>query len=893
MRKSNLALLILLFGGSHLLFGQEPTNAFNDLQRKGEFNESVQQMRVAITNSQLSELLKETPSCGYFCFTEDRLNDISRRDSLPTVWLDRSVEDRTSFTGNGSKGEYYSFQIGVYSPSKTLQNPTISFSDLKKNRKTSITAQSLTCFNLMGVNSMGEEFEKNISIPAKTIQPLWIGIDIPEDAVGEYRGVATLSFDNAPSQQIEICIVVDDESIENHGYNQGWRKSRLNWLNSNIGRESVVTAPYIPLEVSGEKITYLGGEVTLGAMGIPQSVTSFYDPNNALSDKTTEILSTKGMQFVIQTSQGIETLDYSQPKLIESDQCQATYLSVAENNNFRVECTTSFSYDGFSRFDIAVTALSRIEVEDIRLEVPYTAYAAKYIMGLNSRGGIRTEKKIDWRWNIAKNQDKIWMGNINAGLNFCFNDEEYTRPLVNVYYDLGSLNLPKSWGNNCRGGIQIHEHTHDEVLMSVYSGKREMFEQQTLHYNFQMLITPVRPQNFALQSEERFYHSNSDLSSDYLEQALKAGANNINVHHKKEIYPFINYPYYDESVGDLKDFITTAHQHDVKVRAYYTTRELTVKTPEFWALRSLGGEVLHDGPGRDARTLIHSNGPHQWLNDNLGDHFIPAWFNAFNEGKYKGDMDLSVITTPDSRWNNYYLEGLDWMVKEIGLDGVYIDDSALDRITLQRARRILDADGKARLVDIHSWSHFNPYAGYANSLHLYLELLPYVDRLWIGEGFPADSPSDLWLVEMSGIPFGLMSETLDAYNIYRGMIYGMLPRLPWSGNPVPMWEFWDSFGMRDALVSGYWSEDCPVTLDNDMVKATVYQLEDRALISVASWGDQPQRVSLDIDTQKLGFEIGTISLPEIGGGIQESGKLESLSDITIDANKGLFIVVKK
>lgn len=94
-----------------------------------------------------------------------------------------------------------------------------------------------------------------------------------------------------------------------------------------------------------------------------------------------------------------------------------------------------------------------------------------------------------------------------------------------------------------------------------------------------------------------------------------------------------------------------------------------------------------DGPGKDARTLIHRNGPNPWLNENFGSHFIPAWYNAFREGKYKGDMDISVITTPDSRWNNYYLEGLDWMVKNIGLDGVYIDDSALDRETLKRARR--------------------------------------------------------------------------------------------------------------------------------------------------------------------------------------------------------------
>ncbi len=75
------------------------------------------------------------------------------------------------------------------------------------------------------------------------------------------------------------------------------------------------------------------------------------------------------------------------------------------------------------------------------------------------------------------------------------------------------------------------------------------------------------------------------------------------------------------------------------------------------------------------------------------------------------------------------------MVKNLEVDGIYIDDSALDRKTLQRARRILDADGKRRLIDIHSWNHMNQWAGYANSLHLYTELLPYIDRTWIGGRF--------------------------------------------------------------------------------------------------------------------------------------------------------------
>ena len=276
---------------------------------------------------------------------------------------------------------------------------------------------------------------------------------------------------------------------------------------------------------------------------------------------------------------------------------------------------------------------------------------------------------------------------------------------------------------------------------------------------------------------------------------------------------------------------------------------------------------------------------------NLSTHFIPAWYNVIPDGKFKGDMDISIITTPDSRWNNYYLNGLDWMVKNIGIDGIYIDDSALDRKTLRRGRRILDTDGNRRLIDMHSWNHFNSSAGYSNSLHIYLDLLPYIDRVWIGESFRDDNPPDFWLVEMSGIPFGQTDEILDARNIFRGMIYGMLPRLPWSGNPVPMWKLWDSFGMKDAGMFAYWDARCPVKTGNENLPATVYINGDKALVVIANWTDLPQNGEWTVDEKLLGFKPSKMSLPEIektqGSNPFSGGKLE------VTGRSGLFVLLEK
>lgn len=872
---------------------QDPvTNAFDDLERQGTVNEQDSEMRRVASSEALNRLLLEKPAAGYFCFTEDRMHDIRLSDAIPARWTERPVSSRTSLKGICVPGEYYTWQIGLFAPYQELEGIAVTFSDLKNERGNKIASSSFTCFNLEGVDTNGKTFKKALRIPKGNVQALWIGSDIPVTAQGTYKGTVTVCSSNAQPTQIAFELTVEGQPIENHGDNEGWRKTRLRWLNSTIGNRDEPTEPYIPLNVQKQTLSWLGGTIELAKTGLPRSISTCYDASNQLDTQIKNPILTREMQFVIETESGTERVKPGSFRITHQAPSSVKWTANQKNKNFEITYSGELEFDGMTHYQIQVKALRPAQIKDIRLEVPYTAYASRYMMGIGHKGGLRPDSLISWQWDIEKHQDQIWMGNVNAGLNICLKDQNYVRPLVNIYYSLGKLNLPISWGNENKGGMQILPQKEGETLLQAYSGARSMQKGETLHYNFDMLVTPVKPLNLKGQAQERFYHSNSDVSAEYISAAQKAGANMINVHHKKDIYPFINYPYHDESVSDLKHFITQAHQKNIDVRLYYTTRELTVKIPELWAFRSLGSEVIHDGPGKDARTLIHRNGPNEWLNKNLTTHFIPAWYNAFKEGKYAGDMDISVITTPDSRWNNYYLAGLDWMIKNLGLDGVYIDDSALDHKTLQRARRILDADGKRRLIDIHSWNHMNQWAGYANSLHLYTELLPYVDRTWIGEGFNADHPKDFWLVEMSGIPFGLMSETLDAPNIFRGMIYGMLPRLPWSGNPVPLWKLWDEFGMKDAVMRGYWDDRCPVTTDNENLPSTVYIHGDQALVVIANWTDLPQKGQITINEELLGFKPSTFILPEIRN-TQWGGSKKQFKSCEVLGRSGLILLLQK
>lgn len=878
---------------------EEVTNAFLDLERTGTVNESESLMRVKSSSAEMERLLSQRPACGYFCFPENRMLDMRSTDFVPQRWALTTPEQRALFRGKPQPGEFYTYQLAVYPVTGELRNVRVEFSDLKSKSGKKIKADSMRCFNTGGVGKNGLEFVKRADVPVNRLQALWVGVAVPEEARGEYEGKVTVMADNAPATEIRVKLDVSGEAVKNRGDDEGWRHSRLRWLDSRAGGGESPTAPYIPVEVKGNKISFLGGYMTLNKSGLPERVVTNYNSQNAIDRTEENDVLREGMSFTVTGKDGrIVSLKGAAPAVKKVSDGKVVWKAKAAGDGVEIWCEGSFEFDGFAEIRLSLVARKDFNMKQAMLKIPYTPGSSRYFMGLGQKGGLLPEGGVSWAWDTVRHQDEYWMGAVNAGLKVKLKDQHYRRPLVNVYYGLGRLRQPESWGNvDMEGlekevGVLVVPGVSRGADVYAFGGEKEMKKGDTLHYDMELLVTPVKPLDMYRQVKDRFYHSNSDVSAGYIPEALEKGANMVNVHHKKDIYPYINYPYSDVSLPDLKNFITEAHGNGLKVRTYYTTRELTVKIPEIWALRSLGGEVIMDGPGRDARTLIHKNGPNPWLNENFGSHFIPAWYNAFQQGKYKGDMDISVITTPDSRWNNYYLEGLGWMVGNIGLDGIYIDDSALDRETLKRARRILDADGKHRTVDMHSWNHMNQWAGFANSVLMYADLLPYADRLWLGEGFKYTNTPDFWLVEMSGIPFGLMSETLDARNYWRGMMFCMTPRLPWSGDPRPLWKLYDDFGMENAVMYGFWNRHSPVNTDQPDVLATTYVKKGKAVVVLANWTDQPVRCRLSVDKAVLGFSPSRVSVPEMKG-IQEAAQAGLNGSFAVEGNKGLFILLEE
>ena len=819
---------------------------------------------VIATADETARLLKKHPSENYILFTEDRKYPIRMTTDIPYKWIADDWHD--TFTGEADKGEYYVFQLGVWAARTDVENLHVDFSALS-NAVTGeqIPASSFTCFNTEGTDVTGTVFKKNCSVEQGKVQALWIGTQLPEHlSSGTYQGTVTVSAANAESKTVQVSLRVSENVIANHGDNEPWRHSRLRWLNSQIGFDDEVIAPYTPLVMKDKTIGCLGREVTLSSLGLPAGITSYF--KETMTGIGTDGRSVLSAPMELAADGGTwENLNF---EITKRKQGAIAWKALNQNSRFLMDLEGEMESDGNIEYKVTLIAREDASVEDIGLRTHLAPGIGRYMMGLGEKGGY-CPKDLRWKWNVEKNQDGPWVGDVNAGLQIRFYDNTYERPLNTNFYHQKPLHMPVSWCNNGNGGIDINN-AADGTRINAYSGKREVKKGDRLYYYFNIAITPFRPIDTDKQWRERYYHS-----YDFIDKVEKLGANVLNIHHATGINPFINYPFL--RTKEMKAYIDGAHARDMKVKIYNTVRELSNSCVEMFALRSLGNEIFSEGPG----------GGFSWLQEHLDQNYIDAWFVPHLK-------DAAIVNSGVSRWHNYYLEGLDWLVKNVGIDGLYIDDLAFDRMTMKRIRKIMNRTNPGAMIDLHSANQYNERDGFANSANLYLEHFPYLDRLWFGEYFNYDFPPEFWLIEVSGIPYGLMGEMLEGGgNPWRGMLYGMTGRSPRVDNG-PLWKLWDSFGMQHSEMIGYWVKDNPVKTNSEKTLATIYRhTGEKTLISLATWEDTDAKVTLSVDWAALGLDPSKVTLyaPEIEN-FQQEGNWKPGDEIVVPKGKGLLIIAK-
>ena len=825
-------------------------------------------MEVVAPEEEHRQLLERSRAAPFLLFAEDRRFPIRMTDALPSRWV--AAGPNRSFRGEAARGEFYAFQVGLYAAGRDLHDVGVRFAALRAPGGAVIPSSALRCFNVGGTDWQGRPFRRPLDVGRGKVQALWMGVVVPEDAApGEYAGAVTVSAANAPSVALPITLAVGEAAIEEAGDDEPWRHSRLRWLDSTLAADDEVVKPYTPVSREDAVLSVLGRRVRLSPTGFPEQIESLFTQEMTGIGKTPRPLLTGPVALRVEAADpAFGAIAGRALRFVKQAPGSIAWESEGASGSLLMRARGGIEFDGTMEYEVELQAARDAIVSDIRLEIPLAADVAKYMMGMGVKGGIRPSS-YHWSWDVGHNQDSAWLGDVNAGLQLTLKDDRYSRPLNTNFYHSKPLVMPASWANGGRGGCRFAERGDKTFLVSCYSGPRAIRRGDRMRYDFRLMLTPFRPIDTRAQFTTRFLHAYQPVA-----EVASAGANTVNIHHANDINPFINYPFLRPA--EMKAYIDEAHRRGLKVKIYYTVRELSNRAPELFALRSLGDEIFSRGPG----------GGFSWLQEHLGSDYIAAWF-------VPALKDAAIINTGISRWHNYYVEGLAWLVRRVGIDGLYIDDVAFDRTTMKRVRKVLDRGRPGALIDLHSANQFNVRDGFASSANLYLEHFPFIDRLWFGEYFDYGSAPDYWMVELSGIPFGLMGEMLqDGGNPWRGMVFGMTGRLPWAGDPRPLWKAWDEFGIADSRMIGFWVEGRPVRTSTPDVLATTYRREGRALIALASWAAKPATVKLSIDWAALGIDPAgaVLEAPAIEG-FQDARRFKADEAIPVEPGKGWLMTL--
>ncbi|KAL1519122.1 hypothetical protein AB1Y20_003386 [Prymnesium parvum] len=815
-------------------------------------------------------------------FPEGREQPIRMMDRLPLRWVvaGPARANQSRFKGEAARGEFYAFQVGVYAALRPL-TLSLSWGELRgQAHGEAIGAERLRCINTpRGTPTVG--------VGRGEVLPLWFGVDLPADVRPDVYGgwvrVEEAKGGGGAREAVAIELAVGEARVARRGDDEPWRHSRLRWLDSTAGEGGATAEGVQAREGAAALIVRLRGarRLTLGApLGLPSS----------LRVGGVELLAEPARLLLLDRG---GTLGYSAvrpPRLSRARggvrwRAEARLHAAGAPLAARVGLAASIADDGLAEMSAELLVershVGNLSLSDVRLELPLVGAQVPLINGFDVKGGPRP-REVHWKWDAEKpDRDhaqrglncRVWLGSAAAGLQLnlqgkeqsdaaasssCGNDENGQLQCENLSDAQFNIALGSAeWFNGNRGGASILAQTSEGVVtLRVFTGAiRPLQPGERLTLRWRLLLTPVRGGGEPLRADfsTRYFHMQRYVSVD---EALAASPVKpwIILHQGNQLIPYINYPFLE--LDPLRQYIKEAHAKGAKVKLYYTVRELSSNAAELWALRALRGEVIIPSKGKAAG--------HVWLREHLRINYTAAWHEVLANGEVDAAVQTPAFT---SRWDNYWIEGILWLARNLDIDGIYLDGAPYERSILRRLRQALAEEGRGQgfKLDLHASCAGNPHLPY-------VELYPYLDSLWFGEQceYKTYSPEQ-WLAEVSGVPFGLPGEMLgDNSDQWQGLVHGMTCRIypdPYRCDPRPVWAALDAMGMQRPRLIGWWDEACPVSVATSSTKyndagdrgpavvASVFvsdeQRPPRVAVALANWAAEDVTVRLRANLSAL------------------------------------------
>lgn len=835
-------------------------------------------MQIVATKKEVASLISKSTSNeankDYFIFCEDRTAPVALRKSIPLKWALEGTSNSISLKARPN--EYYAFQIALLPLASNLTNLRVNYLNLPSKIKA-------TCFNLEGTDYKGNYFTKTVNAKKDEVLPLWFGLDIPSDIqASSYNFEVELSFSQGSSKKVSVNLNVEGAVLADRGDSNPYLHSRLRWLNSTLGHEEVLIKPFTKVDFSSvggvPTISLLNKKIELSELGF------FKQIKVANSNREVDLLSSPMALLPVVKKDSYSCLK-SATTIDNKLETYVAWKTLSQFDAFDMEVSGKVEFDSHCHFDVSYTFKKNSSFKDIALSIPFNLDNALHIMGMGaSSQDLPCSIKSKWR----RGEDSFWVGSANAGLHTELLGT-YNGPLIKHY----APPYPKVWYNNNKGGFSLKK-SQTQAMALVSSGSQSYKAGEKVTFSFNMIITPAKEVDTKSHFSYRYFHN------PILENApFDKGVNVINIHHANPYNPYINYPFL--TPDNSKKIVKAVHEKGAKVKFYYTVREVSAILPEIYALMALDGEIIAPGRG----------GGFVYLKEHLEDNYQVAWY-AHNGGFFDGVdslnptkecegliPDAAVVMNINSRWYNYYVEGLKWILQNYDLDGLYLDDVAFDSTIVKRMRRVMDSIKPGCLIDLHSNTGFS-----GGPAIQYTDFFPYIDRLWFGESFYYNLMNPTaYLVESSGIPFGLMGEMLfKGGNLWKGMVYGMTNRYGWvtegvKCDPSSVWELFDKVDIATTQMIGYWDEAMAINSSNKNVKATIYVSKDSKTILLvgANFSGSNAKVSFNAIDEKIDLSSYNVTLPEVRGMQREASYSDPLDKLSfrLKAHSGVAIILTK
>ena len=482
-----------------------------EIQARSEFDR-FDPMEVIATTKETADLLAKYPARAYLLFPEDRKYPVRMEDDLPLRWIQNGPG--MEFSGQAQPGEFYVFQVGVYAARCEITNLTLKYSDLQLEKGDVIPVSAFRCFNLGGTDWLGRPMKKTFEVGQGKVRPLWIGVQVPPQASGDYRGTILVQPEGAPESAVNLRLSVSGPVLADAGDSELWRLSRLRWLDSTLGIDDDVIPPYTPLEVQGQTVSCLGRTVRFGKRGLPESIRS----------NGREILA-RPVNLTVETSKGPAAWKTGKSQTLKAKPGVLVQESTAGFGPFSLTTRSNMEFDGSINFCVTLKSKVPVEIKDIGLEIPIKKEVAVYMMGFGKEGGYRSQAWL-WAWDIERADNMVWLGDAGAGLQL-----NLLGP-ADIWEDnFKKLGVPESWDNNGLGGAAITE-KDDTVLVHVFTGERILKPDKALQFRFRLLVTPLKPVDVKNHWNWRRGYGH-----------VKGGANILHIHSGFLDNPFINYPF--------------------------------------------------------------------------------------------------------------------------------------------------------------------------------------------------------------------------------------------------------------------------------------------------------------------------------------------------------------